>query len=294
MSINKKPINELSLDEIARLDNETLEDLMRQHDILEEKKNNTTIEDLVNDLSIKKIESKRKAKIPKNNNADIIPDHPFRLGIVGNSGSGKTNLIINMLLERKFYAGYFHMIFLFSSTYYSDDSWDAIKPAYKGLEDELVFDEFDEVKLSEIFENQKNIVEKKGVDKAPRVLMIFDDIITDKVVQNSPMLKILFTRGRHNSISIIASVQKYVLLPTIWRQNLTHFITFRPNNGQEAKAIAEEQTLKMTTKDFIDLIYKATEKPHSFLYIKKQTNIPLGQRLMSNFDMFLVPKQLLD
>lgn len=282
-------------DELGKIDNMTIEDLNK----IEEKKRE--LEDKLNDdnntfsdLGIKKIESKKKSKIPKNNNADIIPEHPFRLGVVGSSGSGKTNLIINLLLEHKFYAGYFHFIYLFSSTYYADDSWDAIKPEYKGLEDELVFDEFDEEKLAEIFNNQKTIVEKKGVHKAPRVLMIFDDIITDAAVQQSPMLKVLFTRGRHNSISIIASVQKYKLLPTIWRQNLTHFITFRPNNGQEAKAIAEEQALKMSTKEMEDLLYTATSTPHSFLYIKKRTDVPLNERYMKNFEMYLLPKAYLD
>lgn len=58
---------------------------------------------------------------PKN---DILPTHEFSLGLIAPKGSGKTTVLVNLLM---FYKKYFHSILVFSPTVASDEKWDFIK-----------------------------------------------------------------------------------------------------------------------------------------------------------------------
>lgn len=55
---------------------------------------------------------------------EVLPQHEFSMGIVAPKGSGKTTLLINLL---DMYAGYFHMITIFSPTIFADDKWDYVR-----------------------------------------------------------------------------------------------------------------------------------------------------------------------
>lgn len=52
---------------------------------------------------------------------DCLPKHEYTIGLIAPKGCGKTTLICNWL---RMYAGYFHMIWIFSPTILSDDKWD--------------------------------------------------------------------------------------------------------------------------------------------------------------------------
>ena len=41
-------------------------------------------------------------KTEHNKNWPYIPDHPYRMLIIGDSGSGKTNALINLMNEQKY------------------------------------------------------------------------------------------------------------------------------------------------------------------------------------------------
>jgi len=58
---------------------------------------------------------------PKN---DILPRHEFSLGLIAPKGSGKTTVLVNLMM---FYKNYFHSIIVFSPTVASDEKWDFIK-----------------------------------------------------------------------------------------------------------------------------------------------------------------------
>ena len=74
------------------------------------------------DYSIDVIET-LKSKIPQRRAAkdQIMPRYPFSMMITGSSGSGKTNLMINILTKMNLYGKYFHKIIVFSPTAGSTD-----------------------------------------------------------------------------------------------------------------------------------------------------------------------------
>jgi hypothetical protein len=54
-----------------------------------------------------------------------MPQHEFSMLIVAPKGSGKTNLICNLLL--KHYKGYFHQVWVVSPTVDNDPKWEVVK-----------------------------------------------------------------------------------------------------------------------------------------------------------------------
>lgn len=76
---------------------------------------------------------------------EIMPQHHFTMLIVASMGSGKTNLICNLI--KNHYRGYFHKILIVSPTVGNDAKWDVMKqergvlaenkPLKKALNDEM-------------------------------------------------------------------------------------------------------------------------------------------------------------
>jgi hypothetical protein len=56
---------------------------------------------------------------------ETCPKHEFSMLLVAPKGSGKTNLICNLILNH--YKGYFHQIWVCSPTVESDEKWDIVK-----------------------------------------------------------------------------------------------------------------------------------------------------------------------
>ena len=54
----------------------------------------------------------------------VLPTHEFTMGIVAPPGSGKTNLICNLL---HYYKNYFHNIVVVSPSVYNDEKWNWVK-----------------------------------------------------------------------------------------------------------------------------------------------------------------------
>lgn len=82
------------------------------------------------DLRIIPISRKNTMSFPKVEQPDVMMQHPYSMLIVAPKGSGKTNLICNLIMNH--YKGYFHQIWVCSPTVDNDDKWDEVKDT-KGL-----------------------------------------------------------------------------------------------------------------------------------------------------------------
>lgn len=76
-------------------------------------------------LAIKPIKPQYAGKHPLVKHSNVMMQHEFSCLIVAPKGSGKTNLICNLVLNH--YKGYFHQIWVCSPTVDSDDKWDVVK-----------------------------------------------------------------------------------------------------------------------------------------------------------------------
>ena len=78
----------------------------------------------------------------------------------------------------------------------------------------------------------------------------------------------MFTRGRHNAISVILSTQKYTVLAPIIRPNASALFVFRFKNMNEVNAFLEENSALVNKQQLYEMHQLAiNDAPYSFLYI---------------------------
>ncbi|CAC21359.1 121L protin [Yaba-like disease virus] len=140
--------------------------------------------------------------------------YPFRLALVGGSGSGKTAYLLslfNTLVEQ------YRHIFLFTPVYNSEyDSY--IWPDHVNR-----VSTSEELDYALITTKQKieKYVKNRGNKNAEMFLLILDDM-GDKQIKSSCLLDFL-NHGRHLNTSIILLCQTYKHVPVNGRTSITHF-----------------------------------------------------------------------
>jgi len=233
----------------------------------------------------------KKKQIPKYNNALEIVKFPTnkhnikerhamteniipRLGtstiINGKSGSGKTNLLLNLCLKKEFWGklkptdkhGYFELTFFFSPTAESDDM-----PEYLGIDKKrIVIDDF-ENKLEHIFDVQQKLIKSKGLDKSPKILLIYDDMQANQHFLRSKIFMRSFIANRHSNITTIFLSQSFTKTPRACRLQASNIMIF-PGSESEIDLLVEEYTPAHTTNaEFKQLVKHATKDRFNFLHI---------------------------
>ncbi len=245
------------------------------------------------DFSIKKISSYEdgKFRLPYD---DTLFKHCFRTFLSGPSGSGKSNVIANLLLRPEFgFDTFFTQIFIFSNTAMNDDVYQGIIGNI--IPEENIIDDIDEMPfvIQNIVDKQKELKtriqefqEQRGTpelsrDIMPKILLIFDDMASEELIKTK-QFKQLFFKSRHNNISIFVLMQYFYLLPKDCRQNCSNILIFEMQTA-EVKSICEDLCPSfLTFKKFRKLIDHATGKPFNFLHINNK--LPRKDRFSRNFD----------
>jgi len=206
------------------------------------------------------------SKIIKKENKDLqldivqnpphLPQHPFRMIINGSSGSGKTNLLLNLLFNAE-YSLNFHKIYLYAK--------DLTEDKYEWLSKKM--EKIKNVNGGDIFEKGTKItdvVQCDSLDKDKMNLIIFDDFVTERDQQK---IEDLFIRSRKKNASIIYLSQVYHKVPPMIRKNLNYVVFFKPTTKREITTLSVDYATDMDIKDFVKLVNEATKEPYSFLVI---------------------------
>ena len=191
-----------------------------------------------------------------------IPDHPYRILIIGGSGSGKTNALLNLINNHPD----IDKIYLYAK--------DPNEKKYQYLinkREKLGLDHFNDAKAFMEYSNDmqdvfKNIEEYNPIKKR-KVLIVFDDMIADMINNNklNPIVTELFIRGRKLNISIVFITQYYFKVPKDVRLNSTHFFIIKIPKKRELQQIALNHSSDIDFKDFIKIYKTCTKEPYSFL-----------------------------
>lgn len=210
-----------------------------------------------------------------------IPRFPFSMLISGRSGSGKTNVLLNLLTKKAFYGNYFHYTIIFSPTACAgDDMYDVL-----GLPSENIKNDFSEDDLNAIIESRKELIEKKGIDwvtKNCRLLIVLDDIIANTHFLNSPEALKMFALLRHYQCSVIVLTQSYKKIPRSLRLNVNATIIF-PSTQSEVDILLDQVTpAGIKKREFEKVIDYATDGPYDFLYINNHAE--KDERIRKNID----------
>ena len=225
-------------------------------------------------LEIKPIELKEYSC--KQSKHGHVPKVPLRMILLAPSGSGKTVLLSNLILN--IYRGCFERIFVFSPSIDIDKTWEPVKKyqtdtmraSEKGKE-KLYFDHYNPADLENIIETQHKIIKMMKAAKRTKlfsVLVVIDDFADDPIfTRQSKLLHSLFTRGRHNSISTIVSTQKFASIHPIVRVNAVALIVYRLRNNKEVESFLEEVSGLTGKKELLAIYKAATDDEYSFLYV---------------------------
>ena len=200
--------------------------------------------------------------IEHNSKWPYIPDHPYRIFIIGGSGSGKTNALLNLINNQPD----IDKIYL-----YAKNPYEAKYQYLINKREKVGLDHFDDPKAFIKYSNDMQDVHQNIDDYNPRkkrkVLIVFDDLIAD-MINNKKLDSIvteLFIRGTKLNISIVFITQSYFKVPKDVRLNFTHFFTVKIPNKGELQQIALNHSSDIDFKDFIKIYKKYTKEPYSFL-----------------------------
>ena len=199
-----------------------------------------------------------------------IFDLPFRILIVGKSFlSGKSTVILNLLLREKFFKNDFDGDNIFIVSNNAMDNKMRILKKEKDV-DGGNFMEFSESNLDAIYEE----VEERALEaindgkKPPNSLIVIDDVafsggLKEKI---NGTLSRIFCNGRHINLSIIVTAQKYSQLSTTMRSNCSGAMLFN-NSMHEVDAMSQDLNYLDSKKDFISLFRKTTRGKNKFLVV---------------------------
>ena len=169
-------------------------------------------------------------KTKHNSKWPYIQDHPHRIFIVGGSGSGKTNALLNLINNQPD----IDKIYLYAKYPYEAKYQYLINKREKvGLDhfkDRTAFIEYSN-DMQDVYRN----IEDYNSGKKRKILIVFDDTIADMINKKrlNPIGNELFVRGRKLGIS-----QSYFKVPKDVRVNATHIFIMKIPNKIELQKIA--------------------------------------------------------
>ena len=187
-----------------------------------------------------------------------IPDHPYRLLIIGGSGSGKTNTLLYLINEQND----IDKIYLYARDLNEPKYKILIKKredaGIKHLNDPNAFIECSNT-MDDVYEN----IHDYNSSRKRKILIVFDDMIADIMINKKfqPIIKELFIRCRKLNISLVFITQSYFSAPKDIRLNSTHYLIIKINNKRELQSIAINHSPDIDYQDFIK-IYRECTKHH--------------------------------
>ena len=145
-------------------------------------------------------------KTERNLKWPYIPDHPYRMLIIGGSGSGKTNALLNLINNQpdidKLYL-------------YAKDPYEAKYQLLINKRKSTGLKHFNDLKafieywndLQDVYKN----IDEYNPRKKRKILIVFDDMIADMIINKklSSTVTELFVRGRKLNISLVFITQLY-------------------------------------------------------------------------------------
>ena len=210
-----------------------------------------------------------------------IPDHPYRILIIGSSGSGKTNALLNLINNQP----NIDKIYLYANVPYEKKYQLLINKR-----EEVGLDHFNDTKtfieysndMRDVYEN----IEDYNLGRERKILIVFDNMIADMINNKklNPIVTELFIRGRTLNTSIAFITQSYFKVPKDVRLNSAHFFIMKILNKREFQQIALNHSSDTDFKDFMEIYKECTKEPYSFLV--NDTTLQSDNPLRLRYNLF--------
>lgn len=231
-----------------------------------------TVQDLPTPLSVEHIpmtcDTKQKLKVPY-----PLLDNVFFFLLIGQPGSGKSNLLINLVArEGEFYNKQFDRVYIFSPSMHTLGT--ALKIPKARLHQDVTF-------LPEIL--KLSLLHKK-VNPNYRMLLVFDDM--SHIFRKSGNLREFVRMAqnrRHIGVSVMMVGQKLNKIPLELRSQADALAYFKNTNNTELKVLRDEFLPAVETPQFFELMDTVYRDRHDFLFIRLNEG-----RMFRNFEQEVV------
>ena len=157
---------------------------------------------------------------------------PFRMLIIGGSGAGKTQTLMNLI---RIMNGTFNNIHIITKN--------KEEPLYDYLESKV------DTGLT-ITEGINSAPDLDEFDKKEQTLIVMDDLVLEK---NQKQLEQYFIRARKLNCSLVYLSQSYFGVPKMIRMNLNYLIIKRLNTLQDLFRMMREYSLGVSKDVLVDL-----------------------------------------
>ena len=210
-----------------------------------------------------------------------IPDHPYRITIVGGSGSGKTNALINLINEQND----IDKIYLYAR--------DLNEPKYeyfiKKREDagiKQVNNPNAFIECSNTMDNVYENINDYNPSRKRKVVIVFNDMIADIMANKrfQATIKELFIRCRKLNVSLVFITQSFFSVSKDVRLNSTHYLIMNMNNKRELQNIAINHFADIDYHVFMKIYRECTREPYNVLTI--DTTLPASNPLRFRKNLF--------
>ena len=192
-----------------------------------------------------------------------MPDPPYRIFIIGGSGSGKTNTLLNLINEQHD----INKIYLYARDLNEPKYKILIKnhkdAGIKHLNDPDAFIECSNM-MDDVYDN----IHDNNSSRKRKIFIVFDDMIADIMTTKkcqAIIIKELFIRCRKLNISLVFITQSYFSVPKDVRLNSTQYLIMKINNKRKLQNITINHSADIDYQDFIKIYRECTKETYNFL-----------------------------
>ena len=139
-----------------------------------------------------------------------IPDHPYRILIIGGSGSGRTNTLLNLINEQRD----IDKIYLYAK-HLSKPKYEYLVKNRENIGIKHVNNSKAFIECSNTMDDIYEKIDDYNPTRKRKILIIFDDMIKDIMTNKKfqSIIKELFIRCKKLSISLVFITQSYFSVP---------------------------------------------------------------------------------
>ena len=139
-------------------------------------------------------------KINHNPNWPYLPDHPYRISIIGGSVSGKTNTLLNLINNQSNI-----------DNIYNEDKYQFLINKRKSIWLKHFNNRKGFIEYSNDMHDAYKNINDYNPDKENEILIVFDDMIADLINDKklNSIVNELFIRGRKLNIYLVFITQSY-------------------------------------------------------------------------------------
>jgi hypothetical protein len=247
----------------------------------------------------------------KRNNHLLFPGD-IRGIIIGDSGCGKTRLLINMILKDWLD---FDKLYVFGKALHQPIYKIMKKGFDEKLPKEVIFNLMHQIKeinkhnisshtlieeckkhiqcknpvICEYFEYPEDVPDPKDFKTTNKNLIVFDDLMLSKKLNKC---EDFYVRGRHNNINCFYLTQNYIEVPKhSIRQNTNFLCVFKQDDNNIRNLYRDHASRDMSIEEFKELCDKCWQEPYDFLVVDKTSKIYDG-KYRYKLDNFYYPKKL--